>query len=99
VRYQGRRLRAGGSTATDPAAGTALATSPGVGVEIDYEENSSPNLTGLQAFIGAYRSQHPYDPTGNDKTARLTIDVATGDRWLIALELRPLRGHAPRPYP
>src|SRR5262249_44413320 len=39
----------------------ALATSLGVGVEIDYEENSSPNLTGLQAFIDAYRSQHPYD--------------------------------------
>jgi hypothetical protein len=24
-----------------------------VGIEIDYEENSSPNLTGLQAFIDA----------------------------------------------
>jgi hypothetical protein len=64
----------------------ALATSLGVGVEIDYEENSSPNVTGLQAFIDAYRSQHPYDATGNDKTARLTIDVAAGDRWLIALD-------------
>jgi len=60
-----------------------LATSLGVGIEIDYEENTSPNLAGLQAFIDAYRSIHPYDPTGADPTARLTIDLAAGDRWLI----------------
>jgi hypothetical protein len=63
----------------------ALATSLGVGIEIDYEENSNPNLAGLQAFIDAYRSVHPYDATGADPTARLTIDLAAGDRWLIAL--------------
>src|SRR5215510_3622535 len=57
----------------------ALATQLGVGVEIDYEENRSPNLTGLQQFIGAYRAIHPYDATGNDHTARLTIDLAAGD--------------------
>lgn len=61
----------------------AVATQYGVGIEIDYEENSSPNLAGLQAFITAYRSLHPYDATGNDHTARLTIDLAAGDRWLI----------------
>jgi len=55
----------------------------GVGIEIDYEENSSPNLTGLQAFITAYRSQLPYDATGANHAARLTIDLAAGDRWLI----------------
>jgi hypothetical protein len=64
----------------------ALATQLGVGIEIDYEENSSPNLTGLQAFIDAYRSVHPYDATGNTAAARLTIDVAAGDRWLIDLD-------------
>jgi hypothetical protein len=64
----------------------ALATSLGVGIEIDYENSSSPNLTGLQAFIGAYRAAHPYDATGADPTARLTIDVAAGDRWLISLD-------------
>jgi hypothetical protein len=37
----------------------ALAKSLGVGIEIDYEQNTSPNLTGLQAFINAYRSQCP----------------------------------------
>jgi hypothetical protein len=57
----------------------------GVGIEIDYEENSNPNLVGLQAFIDAYRSAHPYDASGEDHSARLTIDLAAGDRWLIAL--------------
>jgi hypothetical protein len=63
----------------------AVAQSMGVGVEIDYEENSSPNLAGLQAFINAYRSQVPYDATGANPAARLTIDLAAGDRWLIAI--------------
>src|SRR2546423_1039817 len=64
----------------------AVAASLGVGIEIDYEENSGPNLTGLQAFIDAYRSQLPYDATGAKPAARLTIDVAAGDRWLIDLD-------------
>jgi len=63
----------------------AVAGQLGVGIEIDYEQNTDPNLTGLQAFIDAYRSVHPYDATGADPAARLTIDVAAGDRWLIAL--------------
>jgi len=66
-------------------AAAVLATSLGVGIEIDYEENTDPDLIGLQEFIDAYRSVHPYDPTGVDPTARLTIDLAAGDRWLIAL--------------
>src|SRR5215216_2787790 len=64
----------------------AVARSMGVGMEIDYEENSNPNLSGLQAFITAYRSQLPYDATGANPAARLTIDVAAGDRWLIDLD-------------
>src|SRR5258708_15807860 len=63
----------------------AVAKSLGVGIEIDYENSSSPNLTGLQAFINAYRSQLPYDATGANPAARLTIDLAAGDRYLIAL--------------
>lgn len=91
-------LSIGGITYTDDW-NTALATNPtqfglnaaevaqnlGVGIEIDYEENTSPNLAGLQAFINAYRSVLPYDSTGNNHAARLTIDLAAGDRWLIAL--------------
>jgi hypothetical protein len=64
----------------------AVATQLGVGIEIDYEENSSPNLTGLQSFITAYRSVHAYDASGANPAARLTIDVAAGDRWLIDID-------------
>lgn len=66
----------------------AVATALGVGIEIDYEENRNPNLDGLQAFINAYRSVNPYDPSGDNHAARLTIDLAAGDRWLIALTER-----------
>jgi hypothetical protein len=58
----------------------------GVGIEIDYEENSGANLTGLQAFIDAYRAALPYDASGANPAARLTIDVAAGDRWLIDID-------------
>src|SRR5215208_2148084 len=78
---------------------TALATNPtqfglnaaavagqlGVGIEIDYEENNSPNLAGLQTFINAYRSVLPYDATGNNHAVRLTIDLGAGNRWLVPL--------------
>ena len=66
----------------------ALATELGVGVEIDYEENTNPNLTGLQSFITAYRAVHPYQASGADPTARLTIDTAAGDRWLIGINTK-----------
>jgi len=56
-----------------------------VGMEIDYEKSSNPNLTGLQAFITAYRSVIPYDPTGNNFAARLTIDLGNDDAYLQAL--------------
>jgi hypothetical protein len=92
------QLSIGGITYVD-AWNQALATNPtqlglnaaeaaqrlGVGVEIDYEENTNPNLTGLQAFITAYRSVLPYDASGANHAARLTIDLASGDRWLIAV--------------
>jgi hypothetical protein len=64
----------------------AAAKNLGVGIEIDYEENTSPNLTGLQSFITAYRSQLPYDASGVNTAARLTIDVGAGDRFLIDLD-------------
>src|SRR5215472_17494700 len=63
----------------------AVATSLGVGIEVDYEQNTSPNLAGLQSFIDAYRSQIPYDATGANAGARLTIDLGAGDRFLIDL--------------
>jgi len=30
----------------------------GVGIEIDYENSSNPNLVGLQKFVDAYRARH-----------------------------------------
>jgi len=57
----------------------------GVGFEIDYEGNQDPDIAGVQAFIDAYRSVLPYDATGQNHAARLTIDLAAGDRWLIDL--------------
>jgi hypothetical protein len=62
-----------------------VAENLGVGIEIDYEENTNANLAGLQTFIDAYRSQLPYDATGLNHAARLTIDLAAGDRWLISI--------------
>jgi len=59
-----------------------VATNFGVGIEIDYERATGANLTGLQAFVDAYRSVHPYDATGNNHAARLTIDLAAGGRYL-----------------
>jgi hypothetical protein len=63
----------------------AVAQRLGVGIEIDYEENTDPDVAGLQAFISAYRTILPYDASGANHAARLTIDVAAGDRWLIDL--------------
>ena len=64
----------------------AVAQRLGVGIEIDYEENSGANLAGLQSFITAYRAVLPYSAAGTDPAARLTIDVAAGDRWLIDID-------------
>ena len=57
----------------------------GVGIEIDYENDPSPNLAALQDFIDAYRTILPDDPTGANPAARLTIDLAAGDQYLVAL--------------
>jgi hypothetical protein len=56
-----------------------------VGMEIDYEKSSNPNLSGLQAFVTAYRKVIPYDPTGANYPARLTIDLGDGDTYLTGL--------------
>jgi hypothetical protein len=63
----------------------AIASRFGVGIEIDYEQNTDPDTAGLQAFVDAYRSVHPYDPTGAKPEARLTLDLAAGGRYLQVL--------------
>jgi hypothetical protein len=56
-----------------------------VGMEIDYEKSSKPDTADLQKFVSAYRSVIPYDPTGSNYAARLTIDIGDGDTYLTAL--------------
>ena len=56
-----------------------------VGTEIDYENDRSPNLKGLQEFITAYRSVLPYDAAATNPAARLTIDLALDDGYLMPL--------------
>ena len=68
-----------------------VAAALGVGIEIDYEENRNPNLAGLEAFINAYRTLLPYDASGANHAARLTIDLAAGDRWLIGITAKATR--------
>jgi len=51
----------------------------GVGMEIDHENNTSPNLTALQQFTGAYRPIEPYGATCANPATRLTIDLALFD--------------------
>jgi hypothetical protein len=63
----------------------SIAQAMGVGIEIDYERSTGPKINAMQAFINAYRSQLPYDASGNNPAARLTIDLGAGDRWLIDL--------------
>jgi hypothetical protein len=67
-----------------------VAQSLGVGIEIDWEENAptAAQMAGLEAMINAYRSVIPYDATGANHAARLTIDVAAGDRWLIDINTK-----------
>ena len=38
---------------------------------------------GARGVHPAYRAELPYDPSGINHAARLTIDLAAGDRWLI----------------
>jgi hypothetical protein len=75
--------------ALDPVAlaenAAAIATYFDVGIEIDYERNLGANLEALEVFVNTYRSIHPYDATGADHAARLTIDLAAGGRYLQEL--------------
>lgn len=56
-----------------------------VGMEIDCERSSSPNLAGLQKFVSDYCSVVPCDPTGTNYASRLTIDLGNDDLYLTAL--------------
>ncbi len=63
-----------------------LAKALGVGIEIDYE-SGTPNTAGLTAFVNAYRAVNPYDASGTNPAARLTVDLGAGDQYLSALDV------------
>jgi len=69
----------------------SVAQQLGVGMEIEYEGSSDAAIAAMQKFVDAYRSVLPYDATGRNPAARLTIDLAAGDRWLIALAAKATR--------
>ncbi len=54
-------------------------------------------MTALQNFISAYRSVLPYDPSGVNPAARLTIDLAAGDEYLEALASKATSDWLPGP--
>ena len=57
----------------------------GVGIEIDYENDHTPNVSGLDEFIAVYRSVFPYDAASRKPASRLTIDLAMDDDYLVPL--------------
>lgn len=56
-----------------------------VGMEIDYEKSSNPDTADMQKFVAGYRSVVPYDATGTNFAARLTIDLGNDDNYLTKL--------------
>lgn len=53
-----------------------------VGIEIDYEESSSPNLAGLEHFVKTYRSIIPYNHTYWTPESFLTLDFGQGAQFM-----------------
>ena len=96
VDYWDQALTANATLLADRAA--AVAQQLGVGIEIDYENTTTPNLQGMQTFITEYRRVVGYDATGVNPAARLTIDLAAGDRWLIALTREATLNWLPSSY-
>lgn len=66
----------------------AVAQKLGVGIEINFEDPDMtlPRMSQLEDFIVTYRSVHPYDATGQNPAARLTIDLPIGNGFLHILD-------------
>jgi len=67
----------------------AVAQKFGVGIEIDYETDSSGSLTQLDTFVKTYRSLIAYQP-GNTPAPQsiLTVDLGAGTGYLSALSAK-----------
>src|SRR5205814_5083968 len=86
ISYTKDRTKALGTNPTQLGINAANAAKQfNVGMEIDYEKSSNPNTAGMQQFVNGYRSVIPYDPTGANFAARLTIDLGNDDLYLTTL--------------
>ncbi len=65
-----------------------IAIKLGVGIEINYEdpEVTVARMGKLEQFVTAYREIVPYDPSGENPAARLTIDLPIGNHFLRVLD-------------
>jgi len=88
--YSGDWDRALSSNAVQLAKNAAaVANKFGVGIEIDYETDSSGSLTQLDTFVKTYRSIIPYQ-AGNTPSppSILTADLGAGTGYLSALSAK-----------
>jgi len=60
----------------------AISKSFGVGIEIDYENDSSTYLSALDQFVQAYRS---IIPSSGDSASYLTVDMGAGTGYLTGV--------------
>jgi len=64
----------------------AIANQYGVGIEIDYETDSSASMSALTTFVKTYRSIIPYDGSASPSPQSiLTVDLGAGTGYLSAL--------------
>jgi len=63
-----------------------VAKALGVGIEVDYEQDSSTYMNALNQFAQVYRSIIPYDSSPNRPAQSvLTIDLGAGTGYLTAV--------------
>jgi hypothetical protein len=63
-----------------------IAKQYGVGIEIDYEQDSSGSMNSLTTFVKTYRSIIPYDSSASPAPeSLLTVDLGAGTGYLSAI--------------
>jgi len=64
----------------------AIAQQYGVGIEIDYEQDSGASMSLLTTFVKTYRSIIPYDSSSSPSPQSiLTVDLGAGTGYLSAI--------------
>lgn len=66
----------------------AIAMKYGVGIEIDYEQDSSASMGALTTFVQTYRSIIPFDGSASPKPQSiLTVDLGAGTGYLTSISV------------